>query len=96
MIRNVVPGTYSLFAWVPGFLGDYKHATDITITPGSNINVKNVVFEPPRKGATLWEIGIPDRTAAEFFIPDPEPRFKMHAYGRPVEKCDSNLNILSS
>ncbi|EYU30909.1 hypothetical protein ABFS82_08G217700 [Erythranthe guttata] len=85
-ITNVVPGTYSLFAWVPGFVGDYKHASDITITPGSNIQATNVVFVPPRKGATLWEIGVPDRTAAEFFIPDPNPSFKTYPYRAPVEK----------
>lgn len=24
---------------------------------------------------TLWEIGIPDRSAAEFYIPDPDPKY---------------------
>ncbi|KAL3838682.1 hypothetical protein ACJIZ3_023273 [Penstemon smallii] len=86
LIKNVVPGTYSLFAFVPGVIGDYKHAYDIKINPGSKIKLKNVVFKPPRTGATLWEIGIPDRTAAEFFIPDPNPSFKIHQYGVLVEK----------
>ncbi|PIN00387.1 Rhamnogalacturonan endolyase [Handroanthus impetiginosus] len=86
LIRNVIPGTYSLFAWSPGTPGDYKHASDITITPGSTVEARNVIFEAPRKGPTLWEIGIPDRTAAEFFIPDPSPEFKIHAYSKPVEK----------
>lgn len=31
----------------------------------------DLVYEPPRDGPTLWEIGIPDRSAAEFYIPDP-------------------------
>ncbi|KAL3838683.1 hypothetical protein ACJIZ3_023274 [Penstemon smallii] len=86
VIKNVVPGTYTLFACVPGTLGDYKHASDIEIAPGSTITLTNVVFEPPRNGATLWEIGIPDRTAAEFFIPNPDPSFKIHQYGVPIEK----------
>ncbi|KAK7858545.1 rhamnogalacturonate lyase [Quercus suber] len=30
---------------------------------------------PPRDGPTLWEIGTPDRTAAEFYIPDPDPKY---------------------
>lgn len=34
-----------------------------------------LVYEPPRDGPTLWEIGIPDRSAAEFFVPDPDPRY---------------------
>nr|GMD54669.1 probable rhamnogalacturonate lyase B [Ipomoea batatas] len=40
---------------------------------GDNINVRNLVFYPPRNGPTLWEIGIPDRKASEFFVPDPKP-----------------------
>jgi len=34
-IANVRPGTYSLYAWVSGFIGDYKYVRDITITPGT-------------------------------------------------------------
>lgn len=33
----------------------------------------DLVYEPPRDGPTLWEIGFPDRSAAEFYIPDPDP-----------------------
>lgn len=33
----------------------------------------DLVYEPPRDGPTLWEIGIPDRSAAEFYVPDPNP-----------------------
>ncbi|EOA18623.1 hypothetical protein CARUB_v10007197mg [Capsella rubella] len=72
-IANVRPGTYSLYAWVPGFIGDYKYERDITITPGKEINIGPIVYEPPRNGQTLWEIGEPDRTAAEFYIPEPDP-----------------------
>lgn len=32
----------------------------------------DLLYEPPRDGATLWEIGIPDRSAAEFYVPDPD------------------------
>jgi hypothetical protein len=42
---------------------------------GSDIDVGDLVFEPPRDGPTLWEIGIPDRSAAEFYIPDPDPKY---------------------
>ncbi|KAK6150315.1 hypothetical protein DH2020_015247 [Rehmannia glutinosa] len=80
------PGAAGLFAWVPGILGDYKHPSNITITPGCNLTLTNVVFEAPRNGPTLWEIGIPDRSAAEFFIPDPDPKYKIHQYKVPIEK----------
>ncbi len=39
-----------------------------------------LVYEPPRQGPTLWEIGVPDRTAAEFFIPDPYPTLMNRLY----------------
>lgn len=34
-----------------------------------------IVYEPPRDGPTLWEIGIPDRSAAEYYVPDPDPKY---------------------
>ncbi|KAF3543315.1 hypothetical protein DY000_02009231 [Brassica cretica] len=79
-IANVRPGSYSLYAWVVGFIGDYKYERDIIITPGKEINVGPIVYEPPRNGPTLWEIGVPDRTAAEFNIPDPDPTLLTKLY----------------
>ena len=43
----------------------------ISCEAGLSIDVGNLVYEPPRDGPTLWEIGIPDRSAAEFYVPDP-------------------------
>ncbi|MFS7913232.1 putative rhamnogalacturonan endolyase [Helianthus anomalus] len=74
-INNIRTGNYNLYAWVNGFIGDYRNDSSITITPGCNINVGTLVYEPPRNGPTLWEIGIPDRSAAEFYVPDPNPLF---------------------
>uniref|UniRef100_M4D2C4 Rhamnogalacturonan endolyase n=1 Tax=Brassica campestris TaxID=3711 RepID=M4D2C4_BRACM len=79
-IANVRPGSYSLYAWVVGFIGDYKYERDIIITPGKEINVGPIVYDPPRNGPTLWEIGVPDRTAAEFNIPDPDPTLLTKLY----------------
>lgn len=47
---------------------------------GSNTCLGELVYEPPRDGPTLWEIGVPDRTAAEFYIPDPNPMFVNKLY----------------
>jgi hypothetical protein len=38
---------------------------------GSTINLNSLVYNPPRNGPTLWEIGIPDRSAGEFYVPNP-------------------------
>ncbi|XP_029127788.1 probable rhamnogalacturonate lyase C isoform X2 [Cajanus cajan] len=80
LIKNIVPGDYNLYAWVPGFIGDYMYTTKITIKPGGNINLGSLVYNPPRNGPTLWEIGIPDRSAAEFYIPDPNPELINRLY----------------
>ncbi|KAL7617886.1 hypothetical protein Lser_V15G00035 [Lactuca serriola] len=72
-IPNIIIGEYNLYAWVPGFIGDYTNSTIINITSGVNIHMGDLVYEPPRDGPTLWEIGFPDRSAAEFYIPDPDP-----------------------
>lgn len=74
-INNIRTGTYNLYAWVPGFIGDYRYETVINITSGSFIEMGDLVFEPPRDGPTLWEIGIPDRSAAEFYVPNPDPKY---------------------
>ena len=46
-----------------------------------------VVYKPPRNGPTLWEIGIPDRTASEFFVPDTYPALENKLYtNHPTDK----------
>ncbi|KAL6978067.1 rhamnogalacturonan endolyase [Sarracenia purpurea var. burkii] len=74
-INDVLTGNYNLYAWVPGFIGDYRNDVSITITPGCDIDLGDLVYEPPRDGPTIWEIGIPDRSAAEFYVPDPDPNY---------------------
>ncbi|XP_056690895.1 uncharacterized protein [Spinacia oleracea] len=75
IIKGVLEGEYNLYAWVSGFLGEFRHDTNIIVRQGERISLNEIVFEPPRNGPTLWEIGIPDRTAAEFFVPDPKPGY---------------------
>ncbi|KAL1349597.1 hypothetical protein HN51_026115 [Arachis hypogaea] len=74
-IDNIRSGDYNIYAWVPGFIGDYRSNYLLTITPGCDKNISDIIFEPPRDGPTLWEIGIPDRSAAEFYVPDPNPNY---------------------
>ncbi|KAK9134207.1 hypothetical protein Syun_013537 [Stephania yunnanensis] len=74
-ISNVREGDYNLYGWVPGFIGDYTNRSNLHISPENEINLGDIVYEPPRDGPTLWEIGIPDRSAAEFFIPEPSPKY---------------------
>ncbi|CAK9177745.1 unnamed protein product [Ilex paraguariensis] len=75
VIKNIRAGNYNLYAFVPGFIGDYRYTTAINITSGCHTKVGDLVYEPPRDGPTLWEIGIPDRSAAEFYVPDLNPNY---------------------
>nr|GLL38622.1 uncharacterized protein LOC109172756 [Ipomoea trifida] len=84
-INAIRPGNYSLYAWIPGILGDYKYNVDLNIKSGDNINVGDLVYNPPRNGPTLWEIGIPDKKAAEFFIPEPAPDLMNYAFNNQTQ-----------
>ncbi|KAA8531470.1 hypothetical protein F0562_006177 [Nyssa sinensis] len=86
LIKGVRAGNYNLYAWVPGILGDYKYDTYVDVTPGYEIKLGTLVYDPPRIGPTLWEIGIPDRTAAEFYVPDPKPTLTNRLYVNHKEK----------
>ncbi|XP_012081709.1 probable rhamnogalacturonate lyase B isoform X2 [Jatropha curcas] len=80
LIKNVRAGNYSLYAWVPGIMGDYKYDFNITIQPGSSIKLGVLIHDPPRNGPTLWEIGIPDRKASEFYVPETYPTLMNKLY----------------
>ncbi|CAL5365112.1 unnamed protein product [Camellia sinensis] len=80
LIKGVRAGNYCLYAWVPSIVGDYRYDVYLNITPGRHIRLGVLVFDPPREGPTLWEIGIPDRTAAEFYVPDPNPTLMNQLY----------------
>ncbi|BBN12847.1 rhamnogalacturonan endolyase [Marchantia polymorpha subsp. ruderalis] len=79
-IKHVRAGTYSLFAFVPSVIGDYKKSGDIKVSAGEEISLGTLTYEPPRFGPTSWEIGTPSRTAAEFYIPDPNPKYPNSLY----------------
>ncbi|KAL7208113.1 hypothetical protein ACSBR1_029968 [Camellia fascicularis] len=74
-IKNIRAGDYNLYGWVPGFIGDYRLDASIIIISGCEMDMGDHVYEPPRDGPTLWEIGIPDRSAEEFYIPEPNPKY---------------------
>lgn len=85
-IKNIRTGDYNLYAWVPGFLGDYRWDAIMNIISGCDMDMGDLVYEPPRDGPTLWEIGIPDRSAAEFYIPGPDPKFMNNLYANHPDR----------
>lgn len=64
-IPNVRPGTYTLHAIADSVLGEYAQA-DVTVADGKPLDLGKLTWTPVRYGRQLWDIGIPDRTAAEF------------------------------
>ena len=64
-IPNIRPGSYTLHAIASGVLGEYSK-TNVTIAAGQEAALGQLDWKPVRFGPQLWEIGIPDRTAAEF------------------------------
>ena len=69
-IKNIRPGTYTLFAYSDGATDEFSMA-NVTVTASGTNNLGNVVWTKPRtNGSLLWEIGVPDRTAGEYKFGD--------------------------
>lgn len=64
-IPNVRPGHYTLRAIADGIIGEFA-VTNITVSEGDNKSLGTLTWTPERHGRTLWQIGVPDRTAREF------------------------------
>jgi rhamnogalacturonan endolyase len=64
-IPNVRAGRYTLYAFTHGVMDQFRR-DDIDVSPGSSIDLGKVSWQPLRFGKQLWQIGVPDRTAAEF------------------------------
>ncbi len=68
-IPKVRPGTYELHAIADGVLGEYRKAS-VTVAEGGAVNLGRLEWKPVRYGRQIWEIGIPNRSGAEFFKGD--------------------------
>jgi rhamnogalacturonan endolyase len=65
-IRGVRPGTYTLYAYLDGEVGQYVRE-NVTVTAKSTNALGNITWTVPRTGARLaWEIGFPNRDSIEF------------------------------
>lgn len=65
-IPNVIPGVHTLFAFGTGAAGQLTKSGYVKVTAGDTTNLGLVAWIPTRVARTVWEIGIPDRTAKEF------------------------------
>lgn len=65
-IPHVLPGTYNLYAFGPRAAGLMALGNHVTVTAGNTAALGTVTWTPYRLAPTVWEIGIPDRSAKEF------------------------------
>ena len=66
LIPHVLPGTYNMYAFGPGAAGQMTKTAFVTVTASNSNALGDVVWSPTRTAPTIWEIGIPDRSAKEF------------------------------
>jgi len=64
-LRNIRPGTYTLRAISDGVIGEFT-VTNVTVATGETKPLGTLKWQPVRHGRTVWQIGIPNRTAHEF------------------------------
>ena len=68
-IPKVRPGAYELHAITDGVLGEFAQA-GITVGEGRKVDAGKLEWKPVRYGRQILEIGIPNRSGAEFFKGD--------------------------
>lgn len=69
-ILNVRPGDYTLYAFADGVLGQFAKA-DVHVAPGGKpVDLGRLEWAPVRRGKQLWEVGVANRTGAEFMNGD--------------------------
>jgi rhamnogalacturonan endolyase len=65
-IPHVRPGSYTLYAWIAGAVGEFSRSS-VTVAAGGTNALGTLTWNVPHTGGYLaWEIGIPDRSAHEF------------------------------
>lgn len=66
VIPNVRPGNYTIYSFVTGVVGEYSQS-GVVVSAGTTTFLGNVTWNVTHPGNSIaWEIGVPDRSAAEF------------------------------
>jgi rhamnogalacturonan endolyase len=65
-IPHVLPGTYNMYAFGANAAGQMTKNNYANVAAGTTTALGDVVWIPTRTAPTIWEIGIPDRSAKEF------------------------------
>lgn len=91
-IPDVRPGRYTLHAFSDGILGEFIKS-EVVVPKGGELRLGNLEWIPLRKGVQLWDIGVANRSASEFFLAEKhvDPEISL-AYGALFPK-DVNYTI---
>jgi rhamnogalacturonan endolyase len=68
-VAHARPGAYTLYGYTDGVLGDFRLA-GVRVEAGKTTALGDLDWVPVRYGRQLWEIGAPNRSAAEFLHGD--------------------------
>lgn len=68
-IGKVRPGTYTLYAYVPGTFGEFKKAS-VVVSANGTTNLGTLLWTPDDRQQSLFQIGTPDRSTGEFKFGD--------------------------
>ncbi len=63
--RNVIPGDYSLYAYQGGTASQYERR-NVRVIANSTTRMAPALWPALANGTRIWQIGVPDRSAAEF------------------------------
>jgi rhamnogalacturonan endolyase len=87
LLPKVRPGDYTLFAHVPGIVGEFE-LNNVTVSPGTTNDLGSMEWQPPRRAHRLWRIGTPDLNAGEFRFGDRMRQFGL--WWRYMEEQGTN------
>jgi rhamnogalacturonan endolyase len=92
-IPKVRPGTYALYASVPGVVGEVK-VDNVQVNPDQTTNIGNIQWSPPSRQQLIWRLGVPDRSAGEFRFGDQPRQFGLWwQYMQEMRTRDVNYTI---
>lgn len=76
-LSAVRPGIYKLTAFVDGVMDEYT-LDNIKVESNKPVNLNKISWTPTSYGDIIWQIGIPNRSAEEFFIYGGKNGFRDH------------------
>ena len=92
-ISNVRPGVYQLHAISDGILGAFNASATITISPGQKLDLGTLEWHPTHFGQQIFQVGIPNRSAKEFYKGDDHWHWGMYIEYAKYFPNDVNFTV---